>query len=224
MKPGQRLTRWWQKLVAGRVTAPRELYQMALNEAPDPALAYTRFQGIPDDDNWRAPERLKAPNFMRTESFLRQWDRADWQHVDPRLMKWSAMVIERARRRNIPLYVHSAFRTEAEQHQLVQRGVSRTRYPTSAHNIGEAVDLVHGVYHWDLTRQEWDLIRVLGELALDRLNATLPADEKLELEWGGHWRKPWDPAHWQIKGYQARTRHLPVQQPVRYTPRRMLRL
>lgn len=223
MRPGQVLTRWWQDWVAGRLRSPQDLCSAARNEVPDDAQASDAFFGRDPVDRWEAPKRLRAPNFMLTDAFLRQWDRADWQHADTRLMIWSAMLIEAARKRGIPLYVHCAFRTAAEQHQMVVRGVSRTSYPNSAHNIGEAVDIVHGVYHWEMTRQEWDLIGVLGQLCLDRFNAGRPKDAQLHLTWGGKWRSPWDPAHWEIADYRQRTRMLQVGEPVRWTPRAILR-
>ncbi|AXF52650.1 MAG: hypothetical protein [Microviridae sp.] len=224
MKPGQLITRWWQQVVRGELCSPQAIVAASRVENPDPAQASDRFLSIPPDVKWDAPERLRAPNFMLTDSFARQWDRADWQHVDPRLMRWSALFIEYARKRQIPLYVHCAMRTEAEQADAVARKVSKTPYPRSGHNIGEAVDIVHGVYHWDMSRQEWNMLGVLGRLALDRLNATLPKVQQLQLTWGGDWSDPWDPAHWEISDYKARIKRLPLQAPVRYTPRRILRM
>lgn len=223
MKPGQLLTNWWQRYVLGELKSPQDIVRAAFNETPDNARPSERFFGTPEDDAlFAAPERLSAPGFYRSEAYLKQWDRADWQNCDPRLMRWSAMLIQSARKRNIPLYVHSAFRTEAEQAALVAAGRSKAPYPRSAHNIGEAVDIVHGVYHWDLTPQEWALIHTLGRLALDRLNATLKQPDKLHLTWGGTFEGFYDPAHWQIEGYRARIKRLPVGPPVRYTPRRIL--
>lgn len=221
MKPGQRLTRWWQEYVAGRLRSPQCIHQAALAEAPDPATPQDAFFGRDQPIRWQAPQRLRAPNFMRTEAFLRQWDRADWQHVDPRIMRWAAKFQLEARKRAIPLYVHNAFRTLNEQREMAARGVSKTLH--SAHNIGEAVDIVHGVFHWEMTRQEWSLLGVLGRQVLDRLNAPLRKAERLELQWGGDWSF-YDPAHWEIIGWQDRFRELPVADPVRYTPSRILRL
>ena len=222
MKPGQTLTRWWQEYVLGRLRSPQHLTTAAHLEAPDAAQASERFFDLPSDIGaWDVPERLQAPNFMRTDAYLKQWDRADWQHVDRRLMRWSALFIEYARKRNIPLYVHSAYRTREEQQLLLSRNVTRTLH--SAHRIGEAVDIVHGVYHWDMTPQEWRFLQVIGNRALDRVNATLKKADKLELTWGGNWSF-YDPAHWQITDYKTRFRQLPDGLPVRYTPRRILRM
>ena len=175
MKPGQLLTAWWQKYVLGAFNNPQDLYTAALAEIPDQAQASQRFLDVPTDgDTWQAPERLKAPRHFLSEGYLRQSGKCDWQFTDRRLMRWAALYIELARKRGIPLYVHCATRTEAEQANANFAGNSKASYPNSAHNIGEAVDIVHGVYHWNLTVQEWQLLYVLGRLALDRINATLP--------------------------------------------------
>lgn len=224
MKVGQVITQWWQDYVAGRLRSPQDIVRAAINEKRDPAQASDRFLAMPGPSiKWDAPERLRAPAFMRSNAFLRQWDRADWQQVDPRLMKWAAMFIEEARKRGIPIYAHTAFRTEAEQAELVRTGRSKAAYPRSAHNNGEAVDVVHGVFHWDLTKEEWALLHVLGLRVLDRLNATLKKADKLELVWGGHWRF-YDPAHWEIAGYRDRIRLRETLPPVRMTPRGILRV
>lgn len=224
IKPGQRLTEWFQNLMAGRLRTPRSIYRAALAENPDPARSSDRFFDEPSDGPlWEAPERLKAPHFILSDGHIRQWDRADWQHVDKRLMRWSAVFIELARKRGIPLYVHTALRTEAEQAKVNSQGNSKAFYPRSAHNIGEAVDIVHGVFHWTLTRQEWQLLYVLGLRALDLVNRDLKKIDQLQLTWGGTFKTLYDPAHWEIMDYRARIKRLPLGPPERYTPRRILK-
>lgn len=224
MKPGQRITEWWQQYVAGAFHRPRDLRRAALRDTPDPAQASVRFFDDPVDTgaSWDIPERLRAPVFMMTDAYLSQMMRADFQFADQRLMRWAAVFIEMARKRGIPLYVHAATRTEADQAKAVSGGRSRTPYPRSAHNIGEAVDIVHGVYHWTLTKQEWAFLHVLGQRALDRVNADLPKARKLALTWGGDFKGLYDPAHWEISDYRARIRRLPLGPPVRMTPRGIL--
>ncbi len=222
MKPGQYIARWFQQYVLGGFT-PQDIFLVSRAENPDVAFASDRFFGIPlDVDRWDAPRRLSAPSVFTGEPYLRQGHLADWQHVDLRIMRWSALFIEYARKRAIPLYVHSAFRTEAEQVALIARGVTRAPYPRSPHNIGCAVDIVHSVFHWDLTSREWQLLHVLGLLALDRINSTLPVSAKLELIWGGSFKGLYDPAHWEITDFRSRIERLPVGLPIRSTPRAIL--
>lgn len=223
MKPGQVLSLWWQDYVLGRLRTPQDIFRAALSENPDPAQAGARMFDIPPDtDHWSAPDRLKAPSFFATPAYLKQMDRADWAHCDPRLMYWAAMMIKAARKRQIPLYVHCALRDKAEQDRVYAAGHSKVKYPRGAHNIGEAVDIVHGVYHWQMSRDEWALLSVLGRLCLDRVNAQLRKDDKLHLQWGGDFKSLYDPAHWEVRDYRARIRALPAAPPVRLTPSKIL--
>lgn len=204
MKPGKRILRWFQTLVAGGSWS--EVRVAAVGDAGDVAVASERFFSVPEDGaKWVAPERLRAPGFFLTDGCLAQWNRADWQQTDPRLMAWSAMLIEAARRRAIPLYVNCAFLARAP-----------------VHNLGKAVDIVHGVFHWDMTKDEWALIHKLGLDCLDRFNAGRAVADKLSLQWGGcgsfH-----DPAHWQVSSPEVPLGRLDAGPPVRFTPRYILR-
>lgn len=224
IKPGQVLTKWFQDLCAGRLTTPQAIIAAQRAENPDAAQAADRFLDIPQDDLvWDAPKRLAAPGFFCSEAQIWQWQRADWQHVDYRLRYWAALYQEYARKHGIPLYVHAAYRGEADQNAAVARGVSKASFPRSAHNIGEAVDIVHGKFHWDMTRQEWSMLHVLGLRALDVLNARLRKDRRFDLTWGGDFKSLYDPAHWEISDYRSRVRRLPAGTPVRFTPRHVLR-
>lgn len=183
-----------------------------------------RFFDTPADGPvWDAPARLRDPAHFRSNGWLRQQERADWRHADPRLMFWAARFVEAARSREIPLYVHCCLRDKAEQDRLVAAGHSRARYPQSAHNIAEAVDIVHGRYHWDMTRAEWDLLHVLGRLVLERVNAQLPDARKLRIVWGGGFKSLYDPAHWEIEDFRARRRPLAAGPPVYKTPAAILK-
>ena len=209
---------WWQDYLEGRLTTPQQIYAASVAEFRGPAVPSERFFGDFDPgDGWSAPATLKAPSHFKTNAWLRQCERADWAHCDPRLMVWSAVLIHMAMKRQIPLYVHCALRDEATQTAVRKSGNSKVAYPNSAHNIGEAVDIVHGTLHWDMSKSEWSLLHVLGKLALDRVNATLKRDNKLSLTWGGSWSF-YDPAHWEVSNYKQRTRRLPVVPAKRRTP------
>lgn len=223
MKPGQRLTRWWQQYVLGRLTTPQALVAAARAENPD--KIEDRFTQSPTDNKqWDTPKRLRAEAFLTSESYAKQQLRADWQQCDPRMRLLAARIVLRAHGLGIPLYVHSAFRTKAEQDDLVRRGVTKAPYPRSAHNIGEAFDLVHGVFHWELTAREWSFLHWLGQEELRKVNAKLSKDKRLEINWGGDDGIPsdtfkWDPAHWEVLDYRDRIRKMPVAVPVHMSPR-----
>ena len=223
MKPGQVLTQWWQDYVAGRLRTPQGIHAASRRENPD--KIEDRFTSEPKDhQHWDVPDRLRAPQFLTSESYARQGMRADWQQVNPSLRLWAAKVCWRAHGLGIPLYVHSAFRTKEQQDALLSKGVSKVAYPRSAHNIGEAVDIVHGVYHWEMTPLEWRYIHFLGCDELRKLNAKLAKDKRLTLNWGGddgsgNDRFRWDPAHWEILDYRDRIARLVERVPIHMSPR-----
>lgn len=217
--------KWWQDYCAGRLMTPRALYRAASLVAEDSAYAEAaeRFFIDPKDGpTWDVPERLKAPSAIKSSAALSQHNRADWQNADPRLMRWAALFVELARRRQIPLYVHACFRTPEQQTALQTAGRSRAKAGRSPHNIGEAVDIVHGVFHWNLTRDEWKFLHVLGQLALDRVNAPLRKADKLALVWGGGFKTLYDPAHWEVEDFRKRLGPRVIGPPVRRTPRGIL--
>lgn len=226
MKPGQLLTGWWQRYVLGRLRSPQDLYRSSLAEvqsAPD-----RFFSGAPEDGiKWDAPERLRDKSYWLKPSYLKHGQSADFQQCDPRLVRWGAMLVEAARKRDVPLWVHCAFRTRDEQERLFKEGFSKVHWPNGAHNIGEALDIVHGRFGWDMSPHEWLLIYKLGMECLRKLNATLSKERQLELEWGGDDttksdRFRWDPAHWEVKDYRRRIRPVKLQESVRMMPRKIL--
>lgn len=217
------------KVLAG--VTPQELFRSAIAQnLAGGAQPSDRFFVTPDDKLiWDVPKRLAVGSaYFTLEPFLSQSQRADWAHVDIRLMRWAALFIEYARKRGIPLYAHTALRGEAEQNRVNHLGHSKAEYPLSAHNIGEGVDIVHSVYHWELTPQEWRFLAILAQAALRRINTTLPKAEQLSLNWGGDDGTPsdkfrWDPAHWEISDFRNRRRRLPAASPIHRMPRSILK-
>ncbi|HEY3401904.1 MAG TPA: M15 family metallopeptidase [Ohtaekwangia sp.] len=90
----------------------------------------------------------------------------------------------------IELAVVEAYRTHAKQHEYKVKGKKYTSSGAgrSKHQYGLAVDLVpivDSVAVWDNTAL-WKKIGTTGE--------------KLGLRWGGRWRKPYDPGHFEWTG------------------------
>lgn len=219
------ITDFWQRYVGGFFKT-RDAFsegvrvQRLTNDATNTSA--DRFlRTIADDIEFTAPKRLAFPSAISSTTALKQHERADWQQTDPRIQLFAATLIEVCRKRNIPMFVHSAFRTKAEQDKHFANGTSKVKWPNAAHCQGKAVDIVHGVYAWELTRQEWSLVGKLGKDVLHRLNAARLVKDRFELEWGGDWSF-YDPAHWEIKGWRNNISVLPAADPVRKTPRLIL--
>lgn len=116
--------------------------------------------------------------------------RSDLEKIHPDLRRFYLRFQSELQKRGIPLYVHSAYRSDAEQAALFKRGVTKARAGQSGHNHGMAFDFVHWSRHWDLTRLEWAVIGAIGKESARKMN--------LKVTWGGDWKRFYDPAHWEL--------------------------
>jgi hypothetical protein len=94
------------------------------------------------------------------------------------------------RKQGIELAVVETYRTHAKQNEYRTMGKKYTNSSggKSKHQYGLAVDvvpIVNGVAVWD-NLQLWRKVGVTGE--------------KLGLRWGGRWKKPYDPGHFEWTG------------------------
>jgi peptidoglycan L-alanyl-D-glutamate endopeptidase CwlK len=99
-------------------------------------------------------------------------------------------LIETCKAQGITLAVVESYRTHAKQNEYKVMGKKYTNSGAgkSKHQYGLAVDLVpviDGVAVWD-NKALWKSVGVEGE--------------KLGLRWGGRWRKPYDPGHFEWTG------------------------
>lgn len=99
-------------------------------------------------------------------------------------------LINACQAQGIELAVVESYRTHAKQHEYKSMGAKYTRSGAgkSKHQYGLAVDLVpivDSVAVWDNVAL-WKKIGITGE--------------KLGLRWGGRWKKPYDPGHFEWTG------------------------
>lgn len=215
----KRITTFLAALMNGQLDTPRKFFdalsQQRADDAADPT-AFQRFEGTyRDDAHYNIPARLEAePAFFTAEHFLKRHNSADWQHVDWRMKVFAARFIEACRKRGIPMYVHGAFRSKEQQLALYKKRVSNSTWPRAPHCQGKAVDIVHGRFHWEMTKAEWALMGKIGKDVARKLG--------FSIEWGGDWRSPWDPAHWQMEDWDRHISQPDVGFAVRKTPRGLL--
>jgi hypothetical protein len=100
------------------------------------------------------------------------------------------MLIAKCKTKGIELMVVETYRTHAKQHEYKTMGKKYTSSAAgrSKHQYGLAVDVVpvvDSVAVWD-NALLWRKIGAVGE--------------KLGLRWGGRWRKPYDPGHFEWTG------------------------
>jgi D-alanyl-D-alanine carboxypeptidase len=99
-------------------------------------------------------------------------------------------LIHECQRKGIQLAVVESYRTHAKQHEYKTMGKQYTNSNAgrSKHQYGLAVDVVpmiNDVAIWNNTAL-WRRVGLVGE--------------KLGLRWGGRWRKPYDPGHFEWTG------------------------
>lgn len=192
-------------LVSGGIPAVRRLRAQRSAGQADVA-----FFGVDPD----APiDLMRNPEFFTSDAYLRQQTRADWRCTSQEVRVFASALILEAKKRGIPLYAHCAYRTPDEQLELFRQGFSNNQGPDAPHVRGYAVDIVSADRHWELSRAEWAYLGNLGKLVAMR--------KGIKVEWGGDWKRPYDPAHWQIAGWDVKP--LPPQSDVPYiaTPTRL---
>lgn len=112
---------------------------------------------------------------MTTESHI--------ERLHPALRTRAAYFIAILRYVGVPAEITSSRRTLAEQRRLVERGRSRTL--NSKHLTGHAFDFdVRGWSRDAIPAAFWPVVGELGEA--------------LGMRWGGRWKSPYDPGHFEI--------------------------
>jgi hypothetical protein len=146
----------------------------------------------------------------RTMLQSQKWQEQQWRAVrlgmHPDLLEFEKLLIRRMAALGVPMFAHSGIRSAAEQEALFADGVTKAKGGESPHNYGMAVDVVHSVLAWNLTRRQWDLVGHVGK--------EVAAARGLKLEWGGDWRF-YDPAHWQLAGWRLLAGKYPFPPPPR---------
>lgn len=213
---------WIKKLLSNKARVP--VKKTPRNPASIKAMADTpdtmneRIQKkVADTTMSNAIVRLRVNKlFFGQEHVLRQMEKANWANVDPQIIEFTAKFVLQMRRRGIPIYPHSAFRTNQEQMLLKARGRSRASYPRAPHCQGRAVDLVHCRYHWELTPLEWQYLGKTGKDLAENLG--------IKIRWGGDFKSFYDPAHWELLHWRQDMWKPPQLPALRATPTKLLQL
>lgn len=117
----------------------------------------------------------------------------DYKRLHPEMVDFVRKLTRELNKQKLPFYIHSTWRTHAEQLALLKRGVTRAGPGDSPHNFGCALDLVHVHRHWDISRKEWAMIGAIGREVARKAN--------VQVMWGGDWNF-YDPAHWELKRWK----------------------
>jgi hypothetical protein len=196
----------------------RDFRARKVAETPRDGQSFDRFLGtLQDDPRLRPMDRMTVSrDFFTSERYLEQGRRADWQQVELDAQRFAAAYIEAARRVSVPLFVHGAFRTVEEQKRLKLKGRSTLGGPRAPHCQGYAVDIVHSLYAWNLTDAEWTYLGALGKDVARRLG--------VRIRWGGSPEYGfYDPAHWELPGWETAGKLAIPSEAVLMSPRFMKR-
>jgi hypothetical protein len=153
-------------------------------------------------DYVKAAYDLADPKAVKRADIKRRQDEVEYRGVHPEIVEFWRAMQKACAGRNIPVLAFEMLRTPQRQDQLYKEGRSKARGYSSPHQFGCAVDIVHAVDYWQISKKQWDIIGAIGkEVARKR---------HLKIEWGGDWDgedgrpKFWDPAHWQLENWRAR--------------------
>lgn len=142
---------------------------------------------------------LQNGTFFTNVKFQAQQFRADWTGAHPDLVEFHKAFQARMRRLGVPMFAVEVLRTPERQNELQADGFSRAKAGQSPHQFGLAMDYVHSLKAWNISKAEWAIIGHIGkEVAQQR---------GLKMKWGGDFTvldehgEPvpfWDPAHWEV--------------------------
>ncbi len=143
-----------------------------------------------------AAQRLINRDVCRSVAYRNRLLKASEVGSHPDLLKFSKGLLKELQARGYPFFPNEYLRDKSRQDSLYKAGFSRAKFGHSAHNYGMAVDIVHFVRLWDLTRKEWAVIGAIGKDVARRQN--------IKITWGGDFKSIYDPAHWELADWKER--------------------
>jgi hypothetical protein len=181
------------------------LPELVLN-FPDSLLAETVVYGpaivVDTIDGWKSWSAVENYSFGKDRGSLEMI--TDLNALHPFFRDRVKQLIDLCKKKGIDIAIVETYRTHAKQHEYKTMGRKYTSSSAgnSRHQYGLAVDvvpIVDSVAVWDNTVL-WRKIGVIGE--------------RIGLRWGGRWRKPFDPGHFEWTGglsaWQLKSGQLPV--------------
>ncbi|TIV79904.1 MAG: M15 family metallopeptidase [Mesorhizobium sp.] len=168
------------------------------------ALAYPDDLPIPEtamvSGGYReALNSIRDRAYLMGERYAAQQLRADREGVNMHLLGFVDAFQRQLRALGVPMFCAEFHRDAERQEKLFAAGMSKALPGQSAHGYGLAVDIVHSKLGWSMTRQQWTLLGHIGK--------SVAARGRMKIDWGGDWEDPYDPAHWQVRGWRLLVPH-----------------
>ena len=177
---------------------PLNLYETIAGKSDRPFMLLAPVDSISmmaENDGWKTWSFVENYEFGSDRGSIPMI--TDINSLHPYFRDKVLTLIEKCRARGIELAIVETYRTHAKQHEYKNMGGDYTtaKAGQSRHQYGLAIDVVPIVKSkpiWN-SAQLWRKIGSVGE--------------KLGLRWGGRWRNPYDPGHFEWTGGLT-SRHL----------------
>jgi len=137
-------------------------------------------------------EYRMAPHRFLDARYYRQIERADYRGAPDQLKTFCYYFYQATRKRGFPVYAHTVWRSPQLQRQLKREG--KSNLSSGAHQRSAAVDFVHLHHHWEMHRHCWEYLGEIGK--------NVARTHGIDIEWGGDWEDPYDPAHWELAQWE----------------------
>lgn len=144
----------------------------------------------------KAVEDIRNLDFCLSQKFFEQQHRADRSGADADILEFERTLVRRMRKLGVPMFAHCVMRGEDDQARAYVSGNSNAKWGESPHNYGMAVDLIHGIRAWSISRKSWEVIGHMGKEAAKA--------KGIPIVWGGDFKRLWDPAHWELANWRDR--------------------
>jgi len=160
------------------VCALMRSFEAASHPAPDPAI-------VPEWQQWSTVENFAFGKNRGAMAMI-----TDLDALHPYFREKVTALIEACRAKGIELAIVETFRTRAKQNEYRSMGriYTRSNGGKSKHQYGLAIDVVPIV----------DSVATWHDPVIWKKVGT--AGERLGLRWGGRWRHPYDPGHFEWTG------------------------
>lgn len=148
-------------------------------------------------DAWRA---IQDREFIDSRKYEEQQWRAVRENAHLLILEFADAMVKRCKELGVPMYAHTIVRTPMEQAKVFAGGYSNFNGTKPYVHQHCAVDIVHGKYGWNMSKDQWKFICHIGkEVAQVRQIAIVS---------GGDWKNPWDPAHWELAQWRERAQEV----------------
>jgi hypothetical protein len=143
-------------------------------------------------DHQTAKALITDKHYFANPNWNQQQGRAVRQGCHPDILEFERTFIKKLRTNGIPMFCHTAMRSNAEQQRLYEEGHSQIKQ-AGAHQAGCAVDIIPSVQPWDMDKRCWSIVGHLGH--------EHAAAKGIDIRWGGDWSF-YDPAHWELANWR----------------------